>query len=286
MRHQMGRPRDTCASSNARRETRGRGYRATLVRRDTPACPSAPNKDVEFGGIPPLAHKRVRSVGLDAACLRVVLEVLVQVRVDPRFDIAVVDWADNLHTVHEVARHEVRRRGAHLHIAVGAEAVDAAMLQGLSDTTAIANNEDDFAIAHFDKGEDVLYDGLNQHNKFFGELLNDDKLMRQFLGLYIHDVYKTLRGGKQAACFVRTRPKQLLSAPGEPWIPAERIRGRAAPIRSESRTSTCTPARLPPACAPSQSRGSSSSRNRSADPETHIRPHLLCRYLQVPHQER
>ena len=235
MRRQMGRPRGTCASSNARRETRGRGYRATLVRRDTPACPSAPNKDVEFGGIPPLAHKRVRSVGLDAACLRVVLEDLVQ---------------------------------------------------GLSDTTAIANNEDDFAIAHFDKGEDVLYDGLNQHNKFFGELLNDDKLMRQFLGLYIHDVYKTLRGGKQAACFVRTRPKQLLSAPGEPWIPAERIRGRAAPIRSESRTSTCTPARLPPACAPSQSRGSSSSRNRSADPETHIRPHLLCRYLQVPHQER
>ena len=97
---------------------------------------------------------------------------------------------------------------------------------------------------HFDKGEDVLYDGLNQHNKFFGELLKDDKLMRQFLGLYIHDVYKTLRGEKQAACFVRTRPKQLLPAPGEPRIPAGRIRGRAAPIWSESRTSTCAPATL------------------------------------------
>lgn len=33
-------------------------------------------------------------------------------------------------------------------------------------------------------------------------------------------------------------------------------------------------------------RGSSSSRDRSADSEAHIRPHLLCRRLQVSHQER
>lgn len=46
------------------------------------------------------------------------------------------------------------------------------------------------------------------------------------------------------------------------------------------------PGRLPPACAPSQSRGSSSSRGRNADLEAHIRPHLLRRDIQVPHQER
>ena len=59
---------------------------------------------------------------------------------------------------------------------------------------ARANSEEDFAIAYYDRGEDVLYDGLNQNNKFFGEVLKDDDLMRRFLGLYVHDVYKTLRG--------------------------------------------------------------------------------------------
>jgi hypothetical protein len=34
--------------------------------------------------------------------------------------------------------------------------------------SARANSEEDFAIAYYDCGEDVLYDGLNQNNKFFG----------------------------------------------------------------------------------------------------------------------
>lgn len=58
---------------------------------------------------------------------------------------------------------------------------------------AKANSEEDFAIAYFDRGEDVLYEGLNQNNQFFGEVLKDDDLMRRFLGLYLHDVYRTLR---------------------------------------------------------------------------------------------
>ncbi len=62
--------------------------------------------------------------------------------------------------------------------------------------SAMANNEEDFAIAYFDKGEDVLYEGLNQNNRFFGEVLKDDELMRKFLGLYVHDVYKKLRNEK------------------------------------------------------------------------------------------
>jgi type I restriction enzyme R subunit len=60
--------------------------------------------------------------------------------------------------------------------------------------SALANSEEDFAIAYFDKGEDVLYEGLNQNNRFFGEVLKDDELLRKFLGLYLHDVYKKLRG--------------------------------------------------------------------------------------------
>lgn len=69
--------------------------------------------------------------------------------------------------------------------------------------SAMANNEEDFAIAYFDSGEDVLYDGLQQNNQFFGEVLKDDELMRRLLGLYVHDVYRTLRssgefGGESA----------------------------------------------------------------------------------------
>lgn len=60
--------------------------------------------------------------------------------------------------------------------------------------SARANSEEDFAIAYYDRGEDVLYDGLNQNNQFFGELMRDDELMRRFLGMYVHDVYKQLRG--------------------------------------------------------------------------------------------
>ena len=59
--------------------------------------------------------------------------------------------------------------------------------------SAMANSEEDFEIAYFDSGEDVLYDGLQQNNQFFGEVLKDDELMRRLLGLYVHDVYKTLR---------------------------------------------------------------------------------------------
>ena len=59
---------------------------------------------------------------------------------------------------------------------------------------ALANSEEDFAIAYFDKGGDVLYERLNQNNRFFGEVLKDDELLRKFLGLYVHDVYKKLRG--------------------------------------------------------------------------------------------
>ncbi|MDO4808017.1 MAG: DEAD/DEAH box helicase family protein [Coriobacteriales bacterium] len=60
--------------------------------------------------------------------------------------------------------------------------------------SAKANNEADFSIAYYDSGEDVLYDGLQQNNKFFGEVLKDEELMRRMLGLYVHDVYETLRG--------------------------------------------------------------------------------------------
>ena len=60
--------------------------------------------------------------------------------------------------------------------------------------SARVNSEEDFAIAYYDRGEDVLYEGLEQNNRFFGEVLKDDDLMRRFLGLYVHDVYETLRG--------------------------------------------------------------------------------------------
>ena len=42
----------------------------------------------------------------------------------------------------------------------------------------------------------MLYDGLNQNNQFFGEVMKDEELMRRFLGMYVHDVYKQLRDEK------------------------------------------------------------------------------------------
>ena len=73
------------------------------------------------------------------------------------------------------------------------------LLLKLDDLKASAkvNSEEDFAIAYYDSGEDVLYEGLEQNNKFFGEVLKDDDLMRRFLGLYVHDVYETLRDEEQ-----------------------------------------------------------------------------------------
>ena len=59
--------------------------------------------------------------------------------------------------------------------------------------SANANSEDDFAIAYFDAGEDVLYDGLQQNNAFFGEVLKDDDLIKRVLGVFVHDVYESLR---------------------------------------------------------------------------------------------
>ena len=50
----------------------------------------------------------------------------------------------------------------------------------------MANTEEDFAIAFYDLGEDVLYEGLNQNNQFFGEVLKDESLMRKHLDLYVH----------------------------------------------------------------------------------------------------
>ncbi|MBR0406256.1 MAG: hypothetical protein IJI68_13805 [Eggerthellaceae bacterium] len=54
------------------------------------------------------------------------------------------------------------------------------MKQDALKASANANSEDDFAIAYFDAGEDVLYDGLQQNNAFFGEVLKDDDSSGRF----------------------------------------------------------------------------------------------------------
>ena len=58
----------------------------------------------------------------------------------------------------------------------------------------MANNEEGFAIAFYNLGEGVLYDGSNQNNQFFGEVLKDGEVMRQLLVLCMHGVYRTLQG--------------------------------------------------------------------------------------------
>lgn len=61
---------------------------------------------------------------------------------------------------------------------------------------AKANNEEDFALAYYDKAEGALYKGLSQNKELYGQLMKDDELMRRVLGVFVHEVYGELHGGE------------------------------------------------------------------------------------------
>lgn len=60
---------------------------------------------------------------------------------------------------------------------------------------AQVNSEKDFSIPYFKAGNNALYDGLNQQDAFCNEMLKDDGLAREFLSLFLADVYLQLRKG-------------------------------------------------------------------------------------------
>ncbi|MCR5349374.1 MAG: DEAD/DEAH box helicase family protein [Acholeplasmatales bacterium] len=60
------------------------------------------------------------------------------------------------------------------------------------------NTQDDFALAYYSNIENALIDGLEQNQEFFTLLLKQPELQKELLGLFLSDIYKSLRkdGGK------------------------------------------------------------------------------------------
>ncbi|MDD6902637.1 MAG: type I restriction endonuclease subunit R, partial [Eubacteriales bacterium] len=59
--------------------------------------------------------------------------------------------------------------------------------------SAKANTESDFAFSYFDGIDDALIEGLSQNQDFFSLLLSNDEMKKEVLGIFISEIYKSLR---------------------------------------------------------------------------------------------
>lgn len=59
--------------------------------------------------------------------------------------------------------------------------------------SALVNSEDEFKFSYFDDIDDALIQGLSQNEDFFTMLLNNPELKKQVLGIFVGEVYKTLK---------------------------------------------------------------------------------------------
>ena len=59
------------------------------------------------------------------------------------------------------------------------------------------NTQDDFALAYYSNIENALIDGLEQNQEFFTLLLKQPELQKELLGLFLSDIYKSLRDNKE-----------------------------------------------------------------------------------------
>lgn len=59
--------------------------------------------------------------------------------------------------------------------------------------SALVNSEDEFKFSYFDDIDDALVQGLEQNQDFFTMLLNNDAIKKQVLGVFVTEVYKTLK---------------------------------------------------------------------------------------------
>lgn len=55
------------------------------------------------------------------------------------------------------------------------------------------NTEKDFEFAYFDNIDDALIEGLEQNQDFFSLLLGNDEIKKKVLGIFIGDIYKSLK---------------------------------------------------------------------------------------------
>lgn len=59
--------------------------------------------------------------------------------------------------------------------------------------SAAVNSEDEFRFSYFDDIDDALVQGLEQNQDFFTMLLNNPELKMQILGIFIKEIYQTLK---------------------------------------------------------------------------------------------
>lgn len=59
--------------------------------------------------------------------------------------------------------------------------------------SASVNREDEFKYSYFDEIDDALVQGLEQNQDFFSMLLNNPEIKKQVLGIFVPEVYKTLK---------------------------------------------------------------------------------------------
>lgn len=60
--------------------------------------------------------------------------------------------------------------------------------------TSVQNNtEKDFEFAYFDNIDDALIEGLEQNQDFFTLLLQNEEIKKQVLGLFVSDIYNSLK---------------------------------------------------------------------------------------------
>ena len=55
------------------------------------------------------------------------------------------------------------------------------------------NTEKDFEFAYFDNIDDALIEGLEQNQDFFSLLLGNDEIKKKVLGIFVGDIYKSLK---------------------------------------------------------------------------------------------
>jgi type I restriction enzyme R subunit len=60
-------------------------------------------------------------------------------------------------------------------------------------TSAKNNTEQDFEFAYYDQVDEALIAGLGQNQDFFSLLLKNDEIKREVLGLFVGDIYESLR---------------------------------------------------------------------------------------------
>lgn len=60
-------------------------------------------------------------------------------------------------------------------------------------TSAKNNTEEDFRFSYYDGIDDALIEGLNQNEDFFTLLLKNKEIKREVLGLFVSEVYKSLK---------------------------------------------------------------------------------------------